>query len=207
MSGQLIIALSRQFGSGGHEIARSLAQHFDLPLYEKNMLRHIAQSRGVDPGRLERYDELPKNRLLYRTVNGFSNAPEDVIAQMQFQYLQERASAGESFVVLGRCAEEVLKWHPGLVTMFVAADIPFRKERTMKLGHVSESRALLLIAQYDRKRRSYHNQYCKGRWGDARCYDITVNSGKLGVEGTARILADYVKARVDQVESGWGGTE
>ena len=119
MSEQVIIALGREFGSGGHEIARILAQRFSLPLLEENMLRHIAEERGLDPDKLQRYDEDPKNRLMYRTVNGFSNAPGDVIAQMQFQYLRDRAAAGDSFVVVGRCAEEILKEYPGLISIFV----------------------------------------------------------------------------------------
>ena len=93
MAEQLIITLGREFGSGGHEVARLLAQRFCLPLLDANMLRQIAQEKGVDSGRLERYDEQPRNHLLYRTVNGFSNAPGDNIAQMQFQYLRQRAGA------------------------------------------------------------------------------------------------------------------
>ncbi|MEA4932926.1 MAG: cytidylate kinase-like family protein, partial [Lawsonibacter sp.] len=163
MSGPLILAVSREFGSGGHEIARTLAEDFRLPLYEENILTKIAEARGVDPGRLAQYDELPKNRLMYRTVKGFSNAPEAVIAQMQFEYLKERAAMGESFVVLGRCAEEVLKGSPGLITMFVLADLPFKTERTMLRGPISEKEAVALIAYKDRKRKTYHNQFCKGK--------------------------------------------
>ncbi len=195
MLGQLILAVSREFGSGGHEIARTLAEDFGLPLYEENILNKIAEDRGVDPARLAPYDELPKNRLIYRTVSGFSNSPEHAVAQMQFQYLKERASMGESFVVLGRCAEEVLKGSPGLITMFVLADLPFKTERTMLRGPISEKEAVALIAYKDRKRKTYHNQFCKGKWGEAKNYDITINSGRLGVQGTVGILEEYIRAR------------
>ncbi|MGE4276376.1 MAG: AAA family ATPase [Lawsonibacter sp.] len=201
MSGQLILSVSREFGSGGHEIARTLAEDFGLPLYEENILNKIAEDRGVDPGRLARYDELPKNRLMSRTVKGFSNAPEDVIAQMQFQYLKERSALGESFVVLGRCAEEVLKGSPGLITIFVLADLAFKTERTMLRGPVTEKEAISLIARKDRKRRTYHNQFCKGTWGEAKNYDITINSGRLGIKGTTELLEEYIRDRMRSAES------
>lgn len=200
MSKQLLISLGREFGSGGHEIARILAERFALPLYEDNMLRQIAQARGIDPEKLERYDELPKNRLIYRTVNGFSNAPEDVIAQMQFQYLKEQAQAGESFLVVGRCAEDILRGMPGLVTIFVGADTGFKLERTLLRGPETQKEALALMERRDKKRKAYHNQYCKGKWGDARNYDITINSARLGIEGTADILEGYVRARIQNGE-------
>lgn len=196
MSEQLIITLGREFGSGGHEIARRLAERFSLPLLEENMLRHIAEEKGLDPERVKRYDESPKTRLLYRTVNGFSNAPEDVIAQMQFDYLRDRAKAGDSFLVVGRCAEEILKEYPGRISIFVLADQWFKKERTMARGAISESEALDLMARRDRKRKSYHNQYCKGKWGDSRSYDLCINSAKLGIQGTTDLLERYIRARI-----------
>lgn len=196
MAEQLIISLGREFGSGGHEIARRLAERFSLPLLEENMLRQIAQEKGIDPDNLARYDEQPKSRLFYRTVNGFSNAPGDSIAQMQFQYLRERAQAGHSFVVVGRCAEEVLRGQPGLVTIFVLSDIWFKAQRTMARGNISREEALELMARRDRKRKTYHNQHCKGKWGDSRNYDLCVNSAKLGIQGTTDLLEGYIRARI-----------
>lgn len=197
MKQQLIISVSREFGSGGHEIANLLGQRFSLPVYEDNMLREIAQRRGMDHGKLERYDERPKNKLIYRTVKGYSNAPGDVIAQMQFDYLRERAAAGDSFVVVGRCAEEILKEYPGLVSIFVLADTQFKVERTMAHGDISQARARAMLQQRDRQRRRYHDQYGKGRWGHARSYHLCVNSAKLGIVGTADLLEGYIRTRME----------
>ena len=197
MSKQLIIALGREFGSGGHEIARLLAERFGIPLYDKNMLEVIAESQGLDHRKLGRYDEMPKKLVLSRTVSGHSNAPEFVIAQMQFQFLRERAAACESFVVLGRCAEEVLKACPGLVSIFVLSDQEFKKQRTMAQGPISEADALALMAYNDKQRKTYHNQFCRGKWGDARNWDLAINSARLGISGTVDFLEQYIRTRME----------
>lgn len=196
MSKQVIISIGREFGSGGRAIASALAQRFSLPLYEKNILSTIAESRGLDSALLQRYDEAPNKPLIYRTVNGFNNAPGDALAQMQFRYLRDHAAAGESFVVLGRCAEEVLKDFPGLISIFVLADLEFKKGRVMAHGPISESDALTLMVQRDRKRKTYHNQYCKGKWGDSRCYDLSINSAPLDIQGTTDFLEQYIRIRM-----------
>lgn len=189
---QLIISIGRESGSGGLEIAHTLAERFGLPLYDKNILEKAAASRGVDADPLRQYDEQPRPLLFYRSVRGISNAPEDGVAQMQFELLRQHADAGESFVVLGRCAEEVLADQPGLVSVFIRADLPFRVRRTP----LPWDEAMDFIKKQDRQRRIYHDQHCKGDWGDPHSYDLVINSARLGVPGTADILEQYIRARM-----------
>lgn len=197
MKKQLLIVVSREFGSGGHEIAAALAQAFDLPLYDKNILEQIAADSGFSLEELKQYDEAPRNFLMSRSVKGFSNAPQDHVAQRQFSYLKNKAAAGESFVVLGRCGEEVLKDFPGLISIFVLSDISFKKARTMARDNTSEEDALELMARSDRRRKYYHNQYCRGKWGDSRNYDLCINSARLGIQGTIEHLTQYIQARLN----------
>ena len=194
MEKQLIISVSREFGSGGHEVAEELARRFSLPLYEKNILQQIARKNNLLIQKLERFDEAPKNIFTSRSVKGFSNSPEEQVAQMQFRYLRERAEAGESFVVLGRCSEEILKDYEGLISIFVMADISFKQARTMRLDHVSDIEALELMARSDRRRKYYHNQHCRGKWGDSRNYDLCINSATLDIQGSAAIAEAYIRA-------------
>lgn len=200
MSEQLIISIGREFGSGGRAIAEALAQRFSLPLYEENMLNAIAEHQGFDPEQLSPYDETPTNRLIFRTVNGFNNAPSDALAHLQFQFLRNRAQTGESFVVLGRCSEEILKDYPSLISIFVLADIGFKVERILERGAASRDEALALMATQDRKRKYYHNQYCRGKWGDSRNYDLCVKSSRLGIPATVDLLESYIKQRISQTE-------
>ena len=196
MRDQLIISLGREFGSGGHEIARRLAERFNLPLLEENMLQKIAQEKGMDTNAVGHYDEKPKLHGVYRTVHGFNNSPEEAVVQMQFQYLKELAAEGKSFLVVGRCAEEVLKDYDCMVSIFVLANPEFKLERIMAREDISREKALSLMERKNRKRKVYHNQYCKGKWGDSRNYEICINSSKLGIEGTTDMLESYIRARM-----------
>ena len=196
MEKQLIISVSREFGSGGQEVAGQLAQRFGLPLYDRNILEHIAQQKDLPPQKLQRYDESPSKLFVSRRVNGFSNSPEENVAQMQFQFLRTRALAGESFVVLGRCADEILRDFPCLVSVFVLADLSFKVARTMRLDHVDEDGALERMARYDRRRKYYHNQHSRGKWGDSRNYDLCINSAKLDIQGSTDIVEQFVRARL-----------
>lgn len=195
MSKQLIISVGREYGCGGKEIATKLAEHYNLPLYDSNLLKEIAKSKGVDAKMLEKYDEVPRSMFGSRTVNGFSNSIEVNIANMQFDILKKKAEEGESFVVVGRCAESVLKDYDCMVSMFILGDLDFKIKRTMDGLGVSKEEAEDLIKTHDKKRKSYHNFYCYGKWGDSRTYDITINSARMGVEKTTETLINFIDAR------------
>lgn len=198
MEKQLIISIGREYGSGGHEMAVNIARDFGLPLYDYNLLNEVAQDKNVSAQNLERYDEIPKSIFLSRTVRGFTSSPEENIAQMQFDFLRKKAANGESFVIVGRCAEKILKDYPGLVTIFVLGDIEKKVERISKMFSLTPEEALRTIKNNDKKRKTYHNYYCTGKWGDSRNYDFSINSSKLGIPETTQVIEDYIKRRQKQ---------
>lgn len=195
MSEQMIISIGREFGSGGREIAGILSQRFHISLYDSNLLQEVAVEKNIDMGKISKYDEVPRNRLFSRTVNGYSNSVEENIANMQFEYLKKLAERGESFVVLGRCAESVLKDYPGLISIFILADMDCKIKRISAYDHISEAEAEYKIIRCNKRRKQYHNYYCKGKWGDSRNYDISINSSVLGIEATADMLEDFIRRR------------
>lgn len=195
MEKQLIISLGREFGSGGHIIAQQLAERYRIPLYDSNLLRDVAVEKEMNAEKLQKYDENPKNVLFTRTVRGYSSSPEENIARMQFDYLKSKADAGESFVIVGRCAESVLKGNPNLISIFILGDMEQKIVRTMESNNISKEKAVMLIEQQDKKRKTYHNHYCEGKWGDSRNYDLSINSSKLGLDETTRIIAEYIDSR------------
>ena len=129
MGEQLIISISREYGSGGHEIARKLADRLELAFYDRCMLDEIAEQMNADVSDFHKYDEKPGNRLLSRRVGNHTNSYEEIIAQFQFDYIRKKAESGESFVVVGRCSENVLKDYDCLISVFVTGD----KEHKIKL--------------------------------------------------------------------------
>ena len=197
MGKRLILSVSREFGSGGHVIAEALARRFELDLYDNNLLEHIAAEKNVGGDTLKKYDERPKNRLFSRTVRGYSNSIQENVANMQFDYLKKIAQEGKSFVVVGRCSETILKGNEGLVSIFVLGDREVKRERIMRLYRLSEDEAEHMMSRKDWERKSYHNYYCKGKWGDSRNYDLSINSSRLGIDRTVDLLETYIRARME----------
>ena len=132
MGEQLVISISREFGSGGHEIAAKLAERLDLVFYDRSMLDEIAAGMNADAAELHKYDEKPTNRLLSRRVGNHTNSYEEIIAQFQFDYIRKKAESGESFVVVGRCSETVLKDYAWLMSVFVTGDKAQKIQRVME---------------------------------------------------------------------------
>ena len=191
---QLIISIGREFGSAGHEIAERLAKRYCLPLYDHNLLEEVAASRNLDSSELQKFDEVKRNKLLYRSINGMSSSPADNVANLQFQFLREKAASGQSFVVVGRCSETILKEYEGLVTFFIMGDMDKKVERVMKLYNKTEKEAVDFIKEKDKKRKKYHDSHCKTKWGDSRNYDLYINSSKPGIDESVNLLADYIDA-------------
>ena len=192
MEKQLIIALGREVGSGGHEIAEILAKHYNIPLLDKNILEEIAKQKNVDAAALKDIDKKFVFPLINRNVRGFSSSIQENVYLLQFEYLQEKAKAGESFVIVGRCGEDVLKEYDSLVSVFILGDKEVKKERIMQKYNKNEFMAERLMREKDTERKCYHNSFCEGKWGDSRNYDISVNSSVLGIEETAELLIDFI---------------
>lgn len=192
MEKQLIISIGREVGSGGHEIAEILAKHYNIPLIDKNILESIAEKKNVNADDLKDIDKKFVLPLITRNVRGFSSSIQENVYLLQFEYLQEKAKAGESFVIVGRCGEDVLKEYDALVSVFVLGDKEVKKERIMQKYGKNEFMAERMMREKDTERKRYHNSFCEGKWGDSRNYDISVNSSVLGIEQTAELLIDFI---------------
>ena len=184
--GQIIISVGREFGSGGRVIAEALAERFNIPIYDRHLITDIAEKTGLTPEEIEKYNENPKHRIWSRSVRGYSNSIEDNIAEMQFKIIDDKAKSGESFVVVGRCS------------LFILADMDAKIKRVMELYELDEEGAKEFITKKDKKRKRYHNYHCTGSWGDSRLYDLSINSTRLGIEGTVDFLEKYIRARMEK---------
>lgn len=196
MEKQIMISISREFGTGGHLVARKIAKDLGISLYDRNILDDIAKEKGMDPGSLEKFDEKPRNLILSRSVGGYSNSMEENLVKMQFEYLQRKADEGESFVVVGRCGETALKDKEGLVSIFILGDKEDKIAGVQKKFQISEKEATLKMVRHDTKRKAYHNRYSDFKWGDSRGYDLCINISRLGVDKTAELIETYIKERI-----------
>lgn len=195
MGKQLIISIGREFGSCGHEIAEIIAKDLNLPLYDRSLLDHIADEKGWDAEKLEKYDEKHRNILFTRKVKGYSNSFADILTEMQFDFIKKKADSGESFVIVGRCSDVVLAGYDALFSVFVLGDQDAKIKHVASKYHLSEDEALSKMRRHDAKRKAYHNAHSKIKWGDSRRYDLCINSSRLGVEQTARIIEHYASIK------------
>lgn len=196
MEKQTIISISREFGSGGHRIAETIAQDLNLKFYDRGMLDEIANKMNVDVEVIQKYDEKPRNPILSRRVGSHTNSMEEIIAEFQFDFIRKKAQEGESFVIVGRCAETVLQEFEGLISIFITGDRQCKINRVMEHFQINESQAIAKMARHDRKRKMYHNRHSDAKWGDSRLYDLCMNSSQLDVDATVRVLENYIQERI-----------
>lgn len=124
-----------------------------------------------------------------------NGSPQDNLAQLQFDFQRERAAKGKSFVIVGRCSETVLRDVPGMISIFINGDMDAKVERISRIYDMPAKEAEKFIKEKNQKRKRYHNSHCESTWGDSRNYDLSINSSKLGVDGTVDILIQYIDAR------------
>jgi len=195
---QILISIGREHGSGGHVIAQMIAERLNIRLYDKEILEEIVNSSGYSRELVAKMDEKPVNLFSSRRIGGFSNSLEFNVAEKTFEFIQSQADSGESFVIVGRCAEQVLRGNPNYLRFFIRGEMHDKIRRVAANDRVSEKDAVQLIRETDRRRKAYHNYYCDCKWGDARGYDLTVNSDRLGIPQTVEVLVQYIRAFMEQ---------
>lgn len=199
MEKQIIISIGRQYGSAGHEIGRKLAEMLDIPVYDRNLFDEIGKIKNIDTNDLEKYDEVPRKKFFSRTVNGYSNSPEENVAELQFALLKSKWADGDSFVIIGRCADELFRGMDGFLSVFITGDEDVKIKRVMEKRNLDEKKAKQAIERHDKKRKMYHDYFSKGgKWGDCKNYDICINSSRFGIDATVKYLYDAVQCLLNK---------
>ena len=205
MEEKYIISIGRQLGSGGREIANRLAEQLNIPVYDKKLLEVTAKETGLDATIFESADEKESNpfmRGIFALKGVMSSYPIGMGSCMDGDRLFELQSevmrnivAKESCIIIGRCAEYVLRDHPHIHSIFITADMPDRIRRIMEHDGVNESKAREIAEKGDKKRRAYHDYYANSGWGAAETYDLCINSSRLGIEGSVEIIRRFIENR------------
>ena len=194
---KIIVTIGRQFGSGGHNVGKFLAQSLQIPYYDRNLIEMASEKSGIEVGLLSYYDERTSASSLMKAKSGEAAARGipvgETLFQVQSQLILEIARAG-SCVIVGRCADYILRDFPELFSIFITAPVPDRLARVMDRNHMPEEDAAAALKKVDHQRAVYYNFYTGKKWGDPKSYHLTVDSSILGIEGTARLLEDKIRS-------------
>lgn len=203
-----VITIARQFGSGGHEIGRRLANRLGIPLYDKELITHAAQESGLSEEILHYFDEKPTNSLLYSLSTGayslneggvvnYSLPVNQQVFQAQFDTIRLLADKS-SCVIVGRCADYVLEKHKGLISVFLYADLNDRMARVAEYDGITLPEAKTRIAKSDKRRASYYNFYSGKKWGVAGTYDLCINTSTVGYDNAVELIAKFVEMKQEK---------
>lgn len=197
MAENMVICVGRQFGSGGHEIAQTLAKELNTRFYDKELLHEAARKSGILQELFEKHDEKPMNSLLFAppAIDGkalsfadyVSYAPNDRIQDIVAQVIRDAAEEGPC-VIIGRCADYILRGKPGVFSVFIHAELEKRIQRISRLHNLDEDAARGLIKKTDRNRANYYSFYTDREWDNINNYDIALNAGRLGTQKTVQLI-------------------
>ena len=200
-----IITVGRQFGSGGREIGKMVADKYGIKYYDKELLSRAAKESGFCEEMIQNHDERPTNSFLYNLVmdtysfgynaSSFVDMPiSHKVFLAQFDTIKKIAEEGPC-VIVGRCADYALSDFDNVLNLFIHADEDFKikriKERFADVA--TDDQARDMMNKKDKQRQSYYNYYSSKKWGRADSYDLSINSSILGIEGTVKFITQYIE--------------
>lgn len=192
----IVITIGREYGSGGKYIGDECAKRLGINCYDKEILDIVYEKSNYSYSRLNEYDERRKNTLmhLFASLNYTSN--EVLLSTGEYDRLVNETlvelAKSESCIIVGRNANNVLKNMDNVINIFIYAnDIDFKIKRKMEIENISYDEAVKRMRDVDKKRKHYYESLNKGHtWGVKNDYDILIDSGVLGIEGTIKMICD-----------------
>ena len=199
-----IYTIGREFGSYGKQAGEKLAERLGIAIYDKELLQKAAKESGFCEEIFENHDERPTNSFLYSLVmdtysaGSYSAAPfmdmplNHKVFLAQFDAIKKIAE-NESCVIVGRCADYALADNPKCLNIFIRAEMDDRAKRISKRLDITETKAKDMCIKQDKQRASYYNYYTSKKWGDARSYDLCLNTSKISVDDCVDVILEYRK--------------
>ncbi len=198
-----VISISREFGSGGRLIGKRLAARLGVPCYDRTLIQKTAEKSGLSPDFIARAEERARSRFHLSIAPIGINSPTFAHQSVpvshqaffaQAEVIRELADEGPC-VIVGRCSDYILGPRPDCLKVFIHADLASRVERCVEEYHIPADDMERRVLQMDRGRGNYYNYYTGHTWGDMRQYDLTLDSGKIGVEGAVELIVTLAQAR------------
>lgn len=201
----IVITIARQYGSGGRLIGKMLSEELGIPYYDRQLLQLASDDSGINEKLFAGADEKVKATALFRIAkkvyNGELIPPDkddfvsnDNLFNYQAKIIKELAEE-DSCVIIGRCADFVLKDYPNVISVFIHADEDKCAERIGEIRRMEPKELRKHMADVDKRRGTYYKYYTGKEWSDARNYDICLDSGKLGYRGCVEAIKQQIKLR------------
>ena len=192
-----ILTISREFGSGGRTVGRMAATALHIPCYDQEILEELAKKSGFTQGYIREQGEYAahagwlSNALASRFSDGLTS--QDRLWVLQRELILELAEKGPC-VIVGRCADFILREKADCLTAFIHADMAFRAKRIVEVYGQRQDSPEKRLQDKDRRRAAYYQFYTDTRWGQARNYHIALDSGVLGIDRCAELLAELYES-------------
>ena len=207
MKTNTIITIGRQYGSAGREIGYKIAEDFGIKLYDKEMLARAAKESGICEEIFESFDEKPTTSFLYSLVmdpyslgynsNSFDLPLNHKVFLAAFDTIKELASKGPC-VFVGRCADYALEDFDNCLSVYVHAPFEDRINRIENEYGIVKEKSKEVLMKKDKQRSSYYNYYSSNKWGDAKSYDLCLNSSFLGIDGSVEMIKKVITMKESQ---------
>ena len=196
------ITISRQLGSGGAFIGQQLAKILNISYIDRDLIEEVAKKFSILTKDMESRDEkiisFWQSFLQSITRGPDAYIPRQPIAPTDRELFNaeseiiERLSTERSAVIMGRCGSYILRQHPRNVSIFLHASLAFRTARVQQLYHLSESAASKMIIENDKKRALYYHAFTGKEWADAKQYDLSLDTSKIGIDNTLKMIMEYL---------------
>lgn len=199
----MVITVGRQYGSGGREIGTMLAEKLGIAYYDDMLLKEAAKESGLCEDLFRSFDERPKSFLYSIAMDPYSFSMNSVTARgnieqqvylATYETIKKLADKGPC-VLIGRCADYALKDRDDVINIFITAPLDSRIERVARRNDITPEEAKDRIKKTDKSRASYYNYYSSKDWGEAKSYDLCIDSSLLGIEGTVELLEEMIRLK------------
>lgn len=184
-----IVTISREFGSGGRTIGKKVAKTLDIPCYDAELIQKLAEESGFTESYVKEAGEYVPDGLLSFAFSNRTFGPtnEDILWDLQYKVITGLAEKGPC-VIVGRCADYILREKADCLKVFIHADMAFRAQRIVEVYGEREQSPEQRLRDKDKRRAAYHRFYTDMKWGHAQNYHITLDSGVLGIDRCVEII-------------------
>ena len=200
---KFVITISRSYGSGGKQIAMRLAKALDVKYYDRDLIKLVSEKTGINEALFNLADETRKSKnpfKKYTIKKSLTPDSDDYLSaenlfNLQADFIRQLADGDESCIIIGRCANHVLRDYKNVVNVFIHADHSHCIENVKEYNGVNNVEAEALIEKFDKERANYHKYFTDSEWNDARNYDVCLDTSKMDFDKCVKIIVDYLKIK------------